>query len=73
MGSFSWIANTDPEDKSGTAEYIRGRMIISFKLESFELASELDKFIDAQYRLGYRNALENVLYSMKSKVDNLPD
>lgn len=46
MGSFKWKGKVDPEDKSGTAEYIRDNKVLSVKLESFTVACELDKLIE---------------------------
>lgn len=71
MGSFKWNGSTDPEDKSGTAEYVRGDKVISVKLESFKLACELDKFIDKQYKRGYTNALLSELTNTEIRLNRL--
>lgn len=68
MGSFRWKGSTDPEDKSGTAEYIRDDKVLSVKLESFTVACELDRFIDNEYGRGYTNSLRNQLFELEKKV-----
>lgn len=68
LRGFKWKGSADPEDKSGTAEYIRDDKVISFKLESFKLAHELDKFIDNEYERGYTNSLKKQLFELELKV-----